>query len=81
MNQNQRLTFTATMRKSAGNASPRTVCWPAAWLERGVRFIQLFHRGWDQHISIKNQLPKQCRDVDQASAALIKDLKRLRYAG
>lgn len=44
---------------------------------RGVRFIQLFHRGWDQHISIKNQLPKQCRDIDQASAALIKDLKRL----
>ncbi len=45
--------------------------------QRGVRFIQLFHRGWDQHISIKNQLPKQCRDVDQASAALVKDLKRL----
>jgi hypothetical protein len=43
--------------------------------ERGVRFIQLFHRGWDQH----NQLPKnialQCRDVDQACAALIQDLK------
>ena len=45
--------------------------------QRGVRFIQLFHRGWDQHISIKDQLPKQCRDVDQASAALVKDLKRL----
>ena len=45
--------------------------------ERGVRFIQLFHRGWDQHISIKNQLPRQCQDVDQASAALVKDLKRL----
>ncbi len=45
--------------------------------ERGVRFIQLFHRGWDQHISIKNQLPRQCKDVDQASAALVKDLKRL----
>ena len=45
--------------------------------ERGVRFIQLFHRGWDQHISIRNQLPRQCRDVDQASAALVSDLKRL----
>ena len=45
--------------------------------QRGVRFIQLFHRGWDQHISIKDQLPKQCRDVDQASAALVQDLKRL----
>ncbi|WP_430453013.1 DUF1501 domain-containing protein [Rhodopirellula europaea] len=45
--------------------------------ERGVRFIQLFHRGWDQHISIRNQLPHQCKDVDQASAALVQDLKRL----
>ena len=45
--------------------------------QRGVRFIQLFHRGWDQHISIKTQLPRQCQDVDQASAALVKDLKRL----
>ncbi|MEM6689032.1 MAG: DUF1501 domain-containing protein [Planctomycetota bacterium] len=44
--------------------------------ERGVRFIQLFHRGWDQHISIREQLPKQCLDVDQASAALVKDLKQ-----
>ena len=43
--------------------------------ERGVRFIQLFHRGWDQH----NQLPKnialQCGDIDQACAGLIQDLK------
>ena len=43
--------------------------------ERGVRFVQLFHRGWDQHIAIKRQLPQQCRDVDRASAGLIKDLK------
>ncbi len=42
--------------------------------ERGVRFIQLFHRGWDQHIAIKEQLPKQCQDTDQPSAALITDL-------
>ena len=40
-----------------------------------MRFSQLFHRGWDQHIAIASQLPAQCRDVDQASAALIKDLK------
>ncbi len=45
--------------------------------QRGVRFIQLFHRGWDQHISIKSQLPRQCQDVDQPTAALVKDLKRL----
>lgn len=45
-------------------------------VERGVRFVQLFHRGWDQHIALKDQLPRQCHDVDQASAALIKDLKQ-----
>jgi hypothetical protein len=46
-------------------------------LERDVRFVQLFHRGWDQHIAIARQLPNQCRDIDQPTSALIKDLKRL----
>ncbi|MBI5849729.1 MAG: DUF1501 domain-containing protein [Planctomycetes bacterium] len=45
-------------------------------LERGVRFVQLFHRGWDQHVALSRQLPNQCRDVDQASAALLRDLKQ-----
>ncbi len=44
--------------------------------ERGVRFIQLFHRGWDQHRDLPKQLAGQCRDTDQASAALILDLKQ-----
>jgi len=44
-------------------------------LERGVRFVQLFHRGWDQHIALRRQLPNQCRDVDQPTAALLLDLK------
>jgi hypothetical protein len=44
--------------------------------ERGVRFIQLFHRGWDQHTNLPKQIVGQCRDTDQASAALVKDLKR-----
>lgn len=44
--------------------------------ERGVRFVQLFHRGWDQHVSLKRQLPNQCLDVDQPSAALVQDLKQ-----
>lgn len=44
--------------------------------ERGVRFIQLFHMGWDQHGALPKQLPAQCRDVDQPSTALIKDLKQ-----
>jgi hypothetical protein len=43
--------------------------------ERGVRFIQLFHRGWDQHHKLPKQLPGQCRDMDQGCAALITDLK------
>jgi hypothetical protein len=45
-------------------------------VERGVRFIQIFHRGWDQHGNLTGDLPTQCKDVDQACAALIKDLKR-----
>jgi hypothetical protein len=44
--------------------------------ERGVRFIQLFHRGWDQHTNLPKQIVGQCRDTDQASAALVTDLKR-----
>lgn len=44
--------------------------------ERGVRFIQLYHRGWDQHIALARQLPNQCRDIDQPTAALIRDLKQ-----
>jgi len=46
-------------------------------VQRGVRFIQIFHRGWDQHSNLTGDLPSQCKDVDQACAGLIKDLKRL----
>jgi hypothetical protein len=44
--------------------------------ERGVRFIQLYHMGWDQHSNLPKQIRGQCRDTDQASAALIDDLKQ-----
>lgn len=44
--------------------------------ERGVRFIQLFHRGWDQHFNLKGGLSLQAMDVDQPSAALVLDLKQ-----
>ena len=44
--------------------------------ERGVRFVQLFHRGWDTHSGLPNQLKARCRETDQASVALIKDLKQ-----
>jgi len=50
-------------------------------VERGVRFVQLYHRGWDNHGTsegddIKHKLPQLCREVDKAAAALIKDLKQ-----
>jgi len=44
--------------------------------ERGVRFIQLYHRGWDQHTNLPRDIKKQCQAADQPSAALIKDLKK-----
>lgn len=45
-------------------------------IERGVRVVQLFHRGWDQHNNLPSEIRAQCGDVDQAGAALIKDLKQ-----
>jgi hypothetical protein len=44
-------------------------------VERGVRCVQLMHAGWDQHNSLTTELYSQCRDTDQPSAALVKDLK------
>jgi hypothetical protein len=45
-------------------------------LERGVRFVQLFHQGWDQHGNLPADLTRQCQQTDQASAALVTDLQR-----
>jgi hypothetical protein len=44
--------------------------------ERGVRFVQLFHRGWDQHTNLPKQIVLQCRDTDQSAGALVADLKQ-----
>lgn len=44
--------------------------------EAGVRFVQLYHQGWDQHGNLPNEMPLQAQDVDRASAALITDLKQ-----
>ncbi|MEC8389665.1 MAG: DUF1501 domain-containing protein, partial [Planctomycetota bacterium] len=44
--------------------------------ERGVRFIQLYHRGWDAHGNAPNSVKSQCRDTDQATTALLLDLKQ-----
>ena len=65
-----------------GKASFANNCLLARRLvERGVRFVQLYHRGWDNHGTsahddIVNRLPQLCRETDQASAALVKDLKQ-----
>ena len=45
-------------------------------LERDVRFVQLYHRGWDQHYNLPSDIRLQCRDVDQPCAAFIRDLKQ-----
>ncbi|MBA3713978.1 MAG: DUF1549 domain-containing protein, partial [Pyrinomonadaceae bacterium] len=45
-------------------------------VERGVRFVQLYHEAWDQHGNLVKEIKKNCQDTDQASAALIKDLKQ-----
>jgi uncharacterized protein (DUF1501 family) len=44
--------------------------------ERNVRFVQLYHRGWDQHNDLPRDLALQCKGTDQASAALVTDLKQ-----
>jgi hypothetical protein len=44
--------------------------------ERGVKFIQLYHQGWDQHDNLPRGIEQQCRETDKASAALVVDLKR-----
>ena len=46
-------------------------------VERGTRFVQLLHAGWDQHRNLNTQLKVQCADTDAPSAALVNDLKRL----
>lgn len=45
-------------------------------VEKGVRFVQIYHEAWDQHGSLVRDLTKNCLDTDQASAALVKDLKQ-----
>lgn len=63
--------------KQPGDGSFASNCLLARRLaERGVRFIQLYHRAWDHHGNIAGDMPKAARDTDQASAALVNDLKQ-----
>jgi hypothetical protein len=63
--------------KEPGDGSFASNCLLARRLaERGVRFIQLYHRAWDHHGNIEKDMPVAAKDVDQACAALVKDLKQ-----
>ena len=44
-------------------------------IERGVRFVQIYHNNWDTHFNVGGRLPSQCRDIDQPCWGLIHDLK------
>jgi len=44
-------------------------------IERGVRFVQVYHNNWDHHSNVGGRLPTQCKDIDQATFGLIQDLK------
>jgi uncharacterized protein (DUF1501 family) len=46
-------------------------------VERGVRVVQILHRGWDSHFNLPTELGNQCKDTDQPTAALLTDLKRI----
>jgi hypothetical protein len=63
--------------KELGDGSFASNCLVARRLaERGVRFIQLYHRGWDQHSNLDTDIQDVCKRVDQPTAALVKDLKQ-----
>lgn len=63
--------------KHAGEGTFAANCLMARRLaERGVRFIQLYHRAWDHHSNLEHDMPIAAREVDQASAALVQDLKQ-----
>ena len=65
------------VRRRAGQAVVRQHCLLARRLvERGVRFVEIFHEAWDQHGNLVHDLKKNCSDTDQACAALVTDLKQ-----
>lgn len=55
---------------------PNTMLLARRMVERGVRFVQIYHNNWDTHANAAGRLPDQCRDVDQATYGLITDLKQ-----
>ena len=77
LRQESRATLDLYGVKEPGDGSFASNCLLARrMIERGVRFVQLYHRGWDHHSDIDRNLPIACRNVDQASAALVRDLRQ-----
>jgi hypothetical protein len=75
--QESQLTLDAYGIKQPGDGSFASNCLLARRLaERGTRFIQLYHRAWDHHGNIETDMPAAARETDQASAALVADLKQ-----
>ena len=75
MNQNRHLDSTAKMLV-VREPTRSTVSWPAASRSATSALVQLYHSGWDHHFNLPAHLPKRCRETDQATAALITDLKQ-----
>ena len=63
-------------RSESPARSPTPCCMARRMVERGVRFVQIYHNNWDTHANVAGRLPDQCRDVDQPCYGLIQDLKR-----
>jgi hypothetical protein len=70
------LTMYGLDEQGAGQDYARNCLLARRMVERGVRFVQLYHRGWDQHNNLPERLRVQCKDTDQPTAALVKDLKQ-----
>ena len=66
---------TATTAKKPGTFA-NTALLARRMVERGVRFVQIYHNNWDTHANVAGRLPDQCRDVDQPCYGLIQDLKQ-----
>ena len=63
-------------RSPARVPSPTPACFSRRLIERGVRFVQIFHESWDQHGDLKGGLTRNCQATDRPSAALVRDLKQ-----
>ncbi len=61
--------------KKSGSLA-NTILLARRMVERGVRFVQIYHNNWDSHANVAGRLPDQCRDLDQATYGLITDLKQ-----